>query len=130
MLFGKENSGELMSRKDIESKYTWNLEDIYSTEEAWEKDFTWLEEAVSKYEQYKGKLGESGVKLLEFLKFDESVGIIFGRLMRYASLAKDLDLADTKYQAFYNRADALGANLQAAGSFTKPEILSLPEETL
>lgn len=126
-LLAQETSGELMSRDQIEPKYTWNLEDIYPTEEAWEVDFKWINESVEKYKEYEGKLGDSGDILLGFLKFDESVGIKFGRIMRYASLAKDLDLANVKYQGFYDRADGLGADLRTAGSFMRPEVLAIPE---
>jgi len=129
-LFAQESSGELISRDQVEPRYTWNLEDIYSTEQAWEDDFNWLNESVDKYKEFEGKLDESGEVLLGYLKFDESIGIKFGRIMRYASLAKDLDLANVKYQGYYDRADGLGAKLRTASSFMRPELLAIPKETI
>ena len=126
----QEKSGDLISRKDIDPKYTWNLEDIYTSVEAWEKDFSWIESSISKYKNFEGRLGESGQVLLDFLKFDEEVGIKLGRLMRYASLAKDLDLNNVNNQGLYDRSNSLSAKLMTAGSFLRPEVLAIPEATL
>ena len=128
--FSGEDSGALMKRENIEEKYIWNLLDIYENEKRWEEDFKWLELQVEGYKNYEGKLSESTATFLEFLKFDESVGTKFGRLIRYASLAKDLDLNDVKYQGYYDRASTLGAKLATAGSFMRPEILKMPEEKI
>ena len=129
-LYSEADIGGLMKREEIEEKYIWNLLDIYENEKRWEEDFKWLEAQVVVYKSYEGRLSESPETILEFLKFDESVGTKFGRLIRYASLAKDLDLNNTKYQGLYDRASTLGAKLATAGSFMRPEILSMPDETL
>ncbi|MBL1212898.1 MAG: oligoendopeptidase F [Ignavibacteriae bacterium] len=126
----QEGSGELMKRKDIDPKYTWNLTDIYASEDLWEADFKWLEENVSNYEKFEGKLGNSAEDMLACLKFDEEVGIKLGTLHLYASLSKDLDLADEKYQGLYDRTMGLVAKLSAASSFMTPEILEIPEDKL
>ena len=67
---------------------------------------------------------------MKALKFDEQIGIKFGRLHLYAFLSKDLDLADTKYQGIYDRTMGLASKLSAAGSFMRPEILAIPESKL
>ena len=129
-LSAQGEAGELIKRADIEDKYKWNLNDIYETEEAWEADFNWLNENLKVYKKYEGTLGNSAQDLLKGLKFDEEIGIKFGRLHLYAFLAKDLDLADTKYQGIYSRTMGLASNLSAAGSYMRPEILAIPETKL
>lgn len=129
-LFAETESGVMKKREDIDVKYKWNLKDIYDPEEKWEEDFKILESKISGYKKYEGHLGDSAELLFEFLKFDEEIGIKFGRLIRYAALAKDLDLNDVKYQALYDRASTLGAKLTTAGSFMRPELLAIPEKTL
>ena len=121
-LSAQGEAGELIKRADIEDKYKWNLNDIYETEEAWEADFNWLNENLKVYKKYEGTLGNSAQDLLKGLKF--------GRLHLYAFLAKDLDLADTKYQGIYSRTMGLASNLSAAGSYMRPEILAIPETKL
>jgi oligoendopeptidase F len=129
-LVAQDESGGLIKRSEIADKYKWNLNDIYQTEEAWENDFKWLNENVVNYKNYEGTLGNSAQDLLKALKFDEQIGIKFGRLHLYAFLSKDLDLADTKYQGIYDRTMGLASKLSAAGSFMRPEILAIPETKL
>ena len=129
-LLAQEGSGELMKRKDIDPKYTWNLTDIYASEDLWEAEFKWLEENVSNYEKFEGKLGSSAKDMLACLKFDEEVGIKLGKLHLYASLSKDLDLANEHFQGLYDRTMGLVSKLSAASSFMTPEILEIPEDKL
>lgn len=129
-LIAQDESGGLLKRSEIDDKYKWNLNDIYQTEEAWENDFNWLNENVVNYKNFEGTLGNSAQDLLKALKFDEEIGIKFGRLHLYAFLSKDLDLADTKYQGIYDRTMGLASKLSAAGSFMRPEILAIPESKL
>ena len=50
-------------REDIEDKYKWDLTDIYSANEEWEKDFSWIEKKLNGYDQFKRKLN-SGANIL------------------------------------------------------------------
>jgi len=124
------SAGSLKLRNEIETKYTWKLTDIYADEAEWEKDFSLLEENTNKYKEFTGTLASSSARLLECLKFDEMNGTLMSRIYHYASLAKDLDLNDTKYQGMYDRSSNLSSKLAAASSFIRPEILALPEKTL
>lgn len=128
--YDEENSGSLRTRSGIEDKFKWNLEDIYISEEKWEEDFTWLENSINEYKNFTGKLSSSASVLFKCLKFDEMTGTIFSRVYHYASLAKDLDLNDTRYQSLYDRSSDLSSKIAAASSFIKPEILLIPEEKL
>ncbi len=125
-----KNTGRLPVRSEIKEEYKWNLHDIYKTEDAWESDFKWVEQSLSRYNEYKGNLGKSAEFLLQFFKMDEEIRIKFGRLIRYSILAKDLDLTDVKYQGLNERANSLDAKLELECSFIEPELLSIPEEQL
>ena len=125
-----QTRGELPTRADIPENLTWNLKDIYPTDEKWETDFKWVENSIEKYKEYEGKLGNSAKELLACLTFDDEIGIKFSRLYLYASLSKDLDLGNAENQGRYERISNLGAKLSAASSFIRPEILSIPEEKL
>ncbi len=121
---------ELLTRDQVEDKYKWNLKDIYPDEEKWKQDFDWIEVNLKNYKQFEGKLAESLETLLAFLKFDEEVGIKFQKVRLYASLSKDLDLANTKYMAMFDNVMNLSSKLLAISSFFRPEILSIPREKL
>ncbi len=125
-----QQSGELPKHSEIEAKYTWNLTDIYKTESDWEKDFNYIKENMNKYSDFKGKVGQSAEDLYKVLKFDEELSIVLGKLFLYASLSKDLDLADAKYQALYERISNLGAQVGTVSSFVRPELVAISEATL
>ena len=122
-----ENStaGELPSRDQIAEEYKWELKDIYPNNEAWETDFTDIENKIPGYKQFEGTLTQSPQKLLAGLKFDDEIGIKLGKLYLYAMLSKDLDLKDTFYMAYDDRIKGLFAKVSAANSFYNPEILSV-----
>lgn len=117
-------------RAEIEEKHTWNLKDIYANDGEWENDFNWIEEKLSNYRNYKGKLNQSADVLLSCLKFDDSIGIKLDRLYLYAMLSKDSDLRVNKYQSMDDRIKTLYSKVGAASSFIHPEILKIPAENL
>ncbi|MBI9070494.1 MAG: oligoendopeptidase F [Melioribacteraceae bacterium] len=129
-LYAQEESGELMKRDEIDSKYKWNVEDIYSSSEKWEEDFKWISSNFKNYSEFEGKLGESADQMLAMLKFDQKVGVTIGHLHLYAMLSRDIDLGNSDNQGRYNKLMAVLADVSAASSFITPEILSIPEDQL
>ena len=124
----KNADGKLPLREQIEEKYKWGLTDIYESIDKFEEDFKWVEGAIKNYRKFEGALGQSAEILLEFIKFDEELRITYGRLVRYSLLSKDLDLADEKFQALYERANNLGTKLETESAFVDPELLAIPED--
>ena len=125
-----EIKGSLKIRSHIDDKYKWNLTDIYEEEQKWEEDFANLEKSIEGYKAFTGQLTAAAKVLLECLKFDEQTGTLLSWVYHYASLAKDIDLNDTKYQSLYDRCSVLASRISAASSFIKPEILTIPKEKL
>ncbi len=128
--FSPSETGSLPSRSKIEDKYKWDLRDIYQSEDEWESDFKWVEENLSKYGYFVGKLCEGAERLLECLKFDDQVGMKIDRLHLYASLYKDSDMRVTKYQGMDGRIKSLYSKVMAANAFIRPELLSISDEKL
>lgn len=130
MLHAQDDGGKLPTRDQIDPKYTWNLKDIYATEDGWEKDFKWAEENMARYKNFVGKLGTSATELLNAIKFDDEMGIKLSRLFLYSSLAKDLDLTNSAARARYDRISTLATKIGAASSYIRPEIVAIPENKL
>src|SRR5690606_4481879 len=80
--------------------------------------------------KYDGEFSKSADQLLELLQFDEKVGTMYDRLHLYSFLSKDLDLADTKYQAMAGRLQDLGSKLSGATSFIRPEMISIGKDKI
>lgn len=117
-------------RKDIPAQYKWKLENIYATDEAWEKDFQKVKAMLPQLEKYKGKLGESAAILLECLNLREEIGQISGKLYVYAYMRSHEDTSSTKYQALTDRITGLSVQADSAGAYIIPEILAIPEGKL
>lgn len=128
--FFSGESASLPSRDEIEEKYKWNLLDIYSNEEDWEKDYSYVDSKIISYDEFKGKLDSTPYFLYKCLKFDEELCTKIEHLYLYAMLSKDSDMKVTKYQVMDDRINFLYSKVAAASSFIKPEILSISEDKL
>jgi oligoendopeptidase F len=124
------NYSTIPERDNISDKYKWDLSDIYKTDEEWLNDFKWVENNISKYSSFKGKLNKDAETLLACLKFDDSMGIKLERLYLYAMLAKDMDMRQSKYHSLDDRIRTLYSRVSAASSFIRPELLSVPDDQL
>ncbi|MFC2130593.1 oligoendopeptidase F [Bacteroidota bacterium] len=125
-----ESSKELMKRTDVDSRYTWDLTQMYKTEEDWKKDYQKIESKLTKIKSLEGKLGSSASVLYEALSFTDKLWAEFSKLRQYASLAKDLDLSNNENLAMFENANNLGNKLSTAISYMRPEILSIPDDRM
>lgn len=120
----------LPNRKDIPKEKTWDLEDIFSSDEQWEQEFNTIEQLIPQISDYQGKLGESAETLYKALQFEDEVSMKLGKLYVYARMRYDQDTTNSHYQGLHDRASQLVTKAGKAASFMTPELLSIPEETL
>ncbi len=117
-------------RTEIDSRYQWRLEDIYATDQAWEKDFQAMEAALPEIAAFQGRLGTSGAVLLDALRTRDRLSELFDKLFVYASMRHDQDTRVDLYTAMQDRISGLGTRYAEAAAYLEPEILALPRETL
>lgn len=120
----------MKKRSEVDEQYTWKLEDMIPTEEAWEKLFQETSREIQKYDMFKGKLGESARTLYDALKFDDKTSLKIERLYVYARMRSDQDTARQKYQDMFGRAQSLSFGAAEQSSYLVPEILAIPKEVL
>ncbi len=120
----------LPKRCDIPEIYKWKLNDIYTSEKNWEKDFKLIKRRLPEIAVFMGRLGESTETLLKCFKLRDELEIILGKLVVYAHMKSHEDTAESKYQGLANRVSSLAVEFSAASSFITPEILSVPDKTL
>ncbi|MGY4689537.1 oligoendopeptidase F [Salibacterium sp. K-3] len=125
-----QETKQLPKREEVPKEWTWDLEDIFSSDEEWEQEFEAVKEFIPAMESFKGTLGESAEQLYGCLKTEDELGARFGRLFSYAHMRADQDTGNSYYQGLEDRASSLAAKLGQALAFVTPEILSIPEETL
>ncbi|MBV7273618.1 oligoendopeptidase F [Clostridiaceae bacterium UIB06] len=117
---------KIKTREEIPQEYKWKVDKIYENVEQWEKDFENLKTIVLKISNYVGKLGE-GKHLLEYLRLDEKISRLAGKLAVYAHLKSDENTANSTYQALRDKIFTYIAEIGSAQAFFIPEILSLPD---
>ncbi len=120
----------ITQRSDIEDKYKWQVEDIFTSDEAWEAAYAELEGSLGAFEPYRGKLGESAKTLLECLATRDRLELIADNLYVYAYLKLDEDNRVSKYQEVGGRISSLWSKVSEAMSFIEPEIVALGEEKI
>ncbi len=123
-------SDRITSRAEVSAEYKWSINDIYASDELWEADFSKAQGYAGKIAEFKGLLGKSADKLLEFLRLDDELTVLLDALGNYAQRKSDEDTRVAKYQDMANRLSMLYVQIGGASAFVTPEILSIPEEML
>ncbi|WP_209124521.1 oligoendopeptidase F [Alkalihalobacillus sp. BA299] len=116
-----------LARTDAPVEQTWDLRDLFSTNEAWEAELHQLPEEIKTVTQYKGRLGEGPDVLLACLNAQEELLQRTIRFATYAHLNTSVDGTNPLYQANASHASSTVASIHAALSFVQSEILELPE---
>ncbi|MEK5323664.1 oligoendopeptidase F [Aeribacillus sp. FSL M8-0254] len=120
----------LPKREEIPVEYTWRLEDIFASDDEWEKEFEEVKQLIPKIGEYRGKLGQSSDLLYEALSYQDSVMERLGKLYTYAHMRYDQDTTNSFYQGLNDRAANLYTQASSLSSYIVPEILSIEEEKL
>ncbi|MDE6356924.1 MAG: oligoendopeptidase F [Clostridia bacterium] len=117
-----------MNRQEVKEKYKWKIEDIYSSDKEWEKDFALAEKSLD-FSEFAGKLSNAET-LLKFLRKDEEFSKLADRLGVYAHMRKDEDAANAKYAAYYAKIAALYSKYATEAAFVEPELAACDESYL
>ncbi|MDQ6692807.1 MAG: oligoendopeptidase F, partial [Chloroflexota bacterium] len=120
----------LPKRSELEEKYTWNLGSIFPSNDSWQSTATEVEKSIPRFSAYKGHLGESAGKLLEYFQEFESVAIPVSKLFVYSTMLSDSDTANQDATALRDQARSVYTNFAAATSFSEPEILNISQERI
>ena len=123
-------SSSLPKRNEVESQLKWAIEDLYTTDELWEKEYNELKEILPKAAEYRGRLSETAQGLLGFFKLEEKIGIMMERIYVYANQKYHEDTGNALYQDLADKAGTIAVLVDSTTSFAIPEILSIPEEKL
>jgi len=118
------------TRDEIPAGDRWDLSKLYSTDEAWESDLTYLSTQEEKILSFQDRLHESADTLAEYLDLSVEVGKLEERLGYYAMLRKSEDAGDSTNQARFGRFMQVASKIGAAMSFFAPEIQHIPEERM
>ena len=117
-------------RSEVPEELTWNLKDMFASDEAWLTENEALKEMPARIAAFQGKLGESAETLLAFFKLDDEISLRLAPLYGYASCKNDQDQGNSTYQDMRGKAMSTLVAISSAAAFATPEIMAIPEDTL
>ena len=118
------------NRGEIPVEDTWAVEDLYPSDESWEKELEAASALGDQMAAFSGRLGQSGETLCAYLEMMEQCDARMELLGNYASRRADVDTRDAKYQAMSGRFMSVAVAISAKCSFETPEIMAITDETL
>ncbi|MFC4305480.1 oligoendopeptidase F [Cohnella boryungensis] len=120
---------QVAKRKDVPQEHRWKLEDLYSNQEAWDREFSQVKKLSGEIAAYQGKL-QDAASIARCFDLDDEISLLTERLYVYANMRHHEDTAESKYQALSDKSKKLSVEVGEATSFITPEILSLSEAQL
>jgi len=119
-----------MERKDIENKYKWKLEDLYSSTFEYNKDLENLGLLVQDFIEYEGKVTEDDKTLLETLILQEKIDMTTNKLYVYINMKLHEDTRVGTYQELAGNLDIILAYVNEKTAFFVPELLECDYEKI
>ena len=69
MMTNETTVNKLPARSEIKVEDTWRLEDIFASDDAWEKEFQEVKALIPNVKDFQGKLGESAGVYMKLYSF-------------------------------------------------------------
>lgn len=121
---------QLPLRSEVEEELTWDLENIFESDEAYQEAFEEVKEKIPELKEYQGTLDKGSENLYQAIEKYLEVSRELGNVYVYTHLKNDQDTSNHTYQEMNDRATSLVTEANEASSWLVPEILELDKETL
>lgn len=119
-----------LTRSEVPVELTWNLNDLFVSDQAWEAEMEVIERETSEIAQYKGKLHTDSNTLLQCLSAQEQISMKLIKVGTFAYLRQSADGTDPINQANSSKLSTLRTKVSAVLSFIDSEILAMPDGTI
>ncbi|WP_025689192.1 oligoendopeptidase F [Paenibacillus zanthoxyli] len=120
---------QLLKRSEVPAENRWKLEDMFASQQVWDKTYDEAKNLIKEASKFQGKLSTASA-LKECFELDDELSLKTERLYVYAHMRQDEDTASPVYQALSQKAKKLSVDAGEALSYVTPEILALPVEKL
>ncbi|MBV7507762.1 oligoendopeptidase F [Bacillus sp. sid0103] len=126
----KKTVGKRLTRSEVSEELTWNLVDLFPSEQAWADELYVIEKEIAQFAKFKGTLHTGSKALLDCLSAQEQLSMRIIKAWTYANLKQSADGTDPVNQANSAKFSALRTKGMAVLSFINSEILALKEGTV
>src|SRR5438045_6921949 len=121
-------SSGIPTRADVPETDKWDLTHLFADVSKWQEDFAWLQREYPKFEEWKGRAGESVQTLAGLLEFEKAVEQKMERVYHYASLQAAEDSTNNDYLARIGQVQNLLTRISEAAAFVVQQILAIDDE--
>lgn len=108
-----------------DKSFVWDLHDLYPDVKSWEEKRVKISARITRLGDCKGRLGENSAVLASCMNKITGVYKDLLKLYTYAFLAKDTDLANSKFRERSSLAQTLLVQFGEAVSYVNPELVSI-----
>ena len=120
---------KIPERNELAEADKWALEDLYPTNEAWQRDLETMKSLSDEMSGYAGQLSRAD-KLLEYLRLTEKTGVYLEKIVNYAQRRSDQDTRDSYYQGLVGQMTKAWVALGEKTSFEVPELIEISDEQM
>jgi oligoendopeptidase F len=118
------------NRAEVPKEFTWNLADIYPSDEAWTQAKSRCTAELDKLTPFKGTLAQSSTRLLDCMNITYDIKKTLERLASYAQMKSHEDLRNATYLGMTQSMDQIGTDFVSKASFIEPEIIAMDPATI
>jgi oligoendopeptidase F len=115
-------------RSEIDEKYKWNIENMYSSREEWREEVEEIREEMEKLSRYEGEVMESAENLKNVLELKNSISRRLESVKKFAHMKRDEDTRNQEAQGMLSKAKSLSTDFSENTSFIIPEIVESGED--
>ncbi len=112
-------------RKDIPSEYTWKIEDIYPTAEAWRSEKAKTTSLLETVAPMSKDWTSSAKNMLAMLELSKELNLKLSRLYSYAALQSNMDMGNTDLQGQKGEMQSLMVKVGSMFAFFNDDVLKL-----
>jgi oligoendopeptidase F len=120
----------MKSRAEVPVEYTWRIEDLYPTMDAWSADRSVVRGLMGQLDARAKDWTTTPQRFRELYQLADSVNLIGGRLYAYAAHQSNVDLSNTTFRSMQGELQTMFAEFGARMAFRNDDILKVDEKKL
>ncbi|HZG75136.1 MAG TPA: oligoendopeptidase F, partial [Paenibacillus sp.] len=100
----------LPKRADMPAEHLLKLEDLYPSQDAWNKEYDQVKELIGEAAKFQGTLTDADA-LKRCFELEDKISLLTERLYVYSNMRHHQDMADPTYQALSDKAKKLSVDV-------------------
>lgn len=113
----------MKDRKDIDKKYTWNLDVIYSNTTEFDKDYDLVIDKINSLKKYENTMMDNSDNFYDSIRLSFEIERLIDKLYCYVNLSFDLDTSNNNKQELCEKISNLRSKYSENSYFIVPSIL-------